>query len=489
MHPPEKLSGSLDVVRLERLDDFSARLFEASSASDLCTVLLDFLVPGCAPWASITLHEAGIKSRRGIERGPSRPIPLTVRGQTFGLLTLGRANEATAADFLLVERAAHRCALAFYNVLIYERERRVSLAFQSAAAAVALPDLGHFSLSVLYEAGRGDSLVGGDWYDAFMLLDGRIVLSIGDVTGSGLEAAVGMAMIRNTIRSVAYVHPEPTLMFAAADRAVRERYTDRFATAFVGIIDPVTSMLTYSNAGHPPPLVRSAEGKVTPLTGTGVPLGMPDFNRYVRVLHAKIEPHSALVLYTDGLTEATRDVIQGEARLIDAVGDLSFEDETDPARALYRQLLPAHGRDDVAIMTVYARTVAPMRRWRFNPDWSDVTRRVHREIREQLADAGVGGADMFAVQMILLEITANVVRHAPGTAEFLLESSGERKVLHVLDKGSGFTFAPRLPRDLFSEAGRGLFLISHLAEEFNVDKRPGGGSHARIAFKLTKGKV
>ncbi|HEY0382365.1 MAG TPA: ATP-binding protein, partial [Candidatus Elarobacter sp.] len=74
------------------------------------------------------------------------------------------------------------------------------------------------------------------------------------------------------------------------------------------------------------------------------------------------------------------------------------------------------------------------------------------------------------------------LRHTPGTVELILEAHAGRVVLHLLDKGPGFEFSPRLPSDLYSEFGRGLFLIACFATDFSVERRPGGGSHARITF-------
>jgi anti-sigma regulatory factor (Ser/Thr protein kinase) len=74
------------------------------------------------------------------------------------------------------------------------------------------------------------------------------------------------------------------------------------------------------------------------------------------------------------------------------------------------------------------------------------------------------------------------VRHAPGTAIFVLDVQAGRVVLHVLDDGPGYRFLSRLPTDTLSERGRGLFLISALAEAFHVTMRPGGGSHACVTF-------
>jgi Stage II sporulation protein E (SpoIIE)/Plasmid pRiA4b ORF-3-like protein len=97
------------------------------------------------------------------------------------------------------------------------------------------------------------------------LPDGRVVLSIGDVAGSGLEAAVTMASVRQSIRTAALINPDPVRVLDAVDRIVRAMTHDRFVTAWVAVFDPVCCELVFANAGHPPPLVRYAGGSIAEL--------------------------------------------------------------------------------------------------------------------------------------------------------------------------------------------------------------------------------
>ncbi len=103
----------------------------------------------------------------------------------------------------------------------------------------------------IYVPASDRELLGGDWYDALRLNDGRIVISVGDVAGSGLPAAVIMASMRQVIRGVAQVYADPIAMLDAADRTLKTEYPDTFVTAFVGVLDPVARTLTHASAGHP----------------------------------------------------------------------------------------------------------------------------------------------------------------------------------------------------------------------------------------------
>ncbi|MBD5632965.1 MAG: SpoIIE family protein phosphatase [Candidatus Eremiobacteraeota bacterium] len=143
---------------------------------------------------------------------------------------------------------------------LYENERRVARRFQEAAMPRALPVVPGLRFAAVYRPATREDRVGGDWYDAARLPDGRVVISIGAVCGFGLDAAVAMANVRQVVRGVAQVHPDPATMLDAADRTLHAEDKERIVTAFVGVFDPVTSSLAYASAGHPRPLLRLADG-------------------------------------------------------------------------------------------------------------------------------------------------------------------------------------------------------------------------------------
>ncbi len=111
---------------------------------------------------------------------------------------------------------------------------------------------------------------------------------------------------------------------------------------------------------------------------------------------------------------------------------------------------------------------------------ASVTRRA---IVDRLAQRGVGDADCVIAELIYSELVGNVARYAAGTVEVALDLSGEYAVLHVVDSGGGFQHNARLPADALAESGRGLYIVSSIAEEFAVTRCPGGGAHARAVLK------
>lgn len=377
-----------------------------------------------------------------------------------------------------------------------DREHQASLAFQNAALPQALPSVPGLAFSAVYEAAEAEALVGGDWYDAFRLSDGRIVISVGDVAGSGLEASVTMGAVRQAIRGAAQIYPDPASVLDAADRALRSEQPDRIVTAFVGVLDVLTSTLAYASAGHPAPLLRRDDGVIVQLDAKDLPLGMrseyfrPSGTQAVVTLPAR----SLLVLYTDGLTEATRDVLEGERTLHDALLTSAVFNADHPASAI-RDAVLTSANDDVAILAIRiegvkdqaSRGTPDMRtRWSFpSPDGS-ASKRVRAEVMEMLRHRGAVQSDVADAELVLGELLGNVVRHTGGDVDVAIDLSGEAPVLHVLDRGPGFTFHARLPRDLMSESGRGLYIAAMLTEDLSVARRADGGSHARAVLNLKK---
>jgi len=417
-------------------------------------------------------------------------MPLFIAGTLRGTLHVtmhasGRRFADGAAPFF--REIARRIAPAIANAELYERERRVAASFQRAALPYKLPEVAGLRFDAIYEAGRAEALIGGDWYDAFRLVDGRIVISIGDVAGSGLRAAVTMSSVRQAIRGVAQVHADPALMLEAADRTLRAETPDRYVTAFVGVIDSVGRSLSYASAGHPPPLLREQDGTVVEVRAHGLPLGLRE-DEHAESSTIALPNDAFLVFYTDGLVESTHDIDEGERRLRAAVADGSVIAARRPALAIHDAVLREGSRDDVAILTVAVGDPPQLRRWRFDAHDARGAHRAQREIGERLRYEGFDDGRLAVAGLVVAELIGNTVRYAPGPIEILLERDRARPVVHVLDRGPGFEFAAKLPPDVFSETGRGLFLISSFAEDVHVVKRPDGGSHARVVLR-SKGVV
>ncbi len=410
-------------------------------------------------------------------------VPLRAGGVTIGVLQLINTTPgriATDAERRVAESLAARASIALDNARLFAREQQIAAAFQSAALPVSLPSAPGLVLDAVYEPGSSESLVGGDWYDAVRLRDGRLVLSVGDVAGSGLEAAVIMSGMRQAVRTVAHVYADPVTILAAADRTLKNEHPERVVTAFVGVFDPVTRELAYALAGHPPPLLRRAGGAVEVLAAPELPLGLRGRAGAGDARTVRLGAGDLLVLYTDGVTEATRDVIEGERRLAAAVAAVEPA-AAHPARAIAARVLPERASDDVAVLTLAVSGPATAAMWHFESADGGAAQRARHEFVRLLAARGLDPAQEYAAELVFGELLGNVVRYAAGPVEVAFEDGAE-PVLHVLDRGPGFTMVPHLPTDLLAERGRGLYLVWSLTEDFNVTQRSGGGSHARAAL-------
>lgn len=232
------------------------------------------------------------------------------------------------------------------------RQKHVVQALENAHLPQTLPVVPGFRLSGMYLSPDADARVGGDWYDAFRLRDGRIGFSIGDVMGSGIETAQTMNKLRQAIQSVAFVRAEPSLMLDAANATLAGHDTERIATALAGVLDPADATITFATAGHPLPMLRRNDGMVVAFEGTAPPLGVYEEgdaqNHFAHLDHGDLA-----VFYTDGLIETTRDADIGERSLRRALLGPGGFDSHNCATALHRRMLgSAICLDDIAILTV-----------------------------------------------------------------------------------------------------------------------------------------
>jgi len=154
---------------------------------------------------------------------------------------------------------------------------------------------------------RPANTVGGDFFDVIPLADGRIVIALGDVAGKGSPAALLMALLLAMMRTLVDegLHAA-RLIHRLNVQVAKHSPASRFITLFYGLYDPATGGLEYVNAGHLPPVIRRADGRlerITGATGSGLALGMFDQATY-DTNRVTIDPGDLLVLYTDGITEA-----------------------------------------------------------------------------------------------------------------------------------------------------------------------------------------
>jgi sigma-B regulation protein RsbU (phosphoserine phosphatase) len=225
-----------------------------------------------------------------------------------------------------------------------------------------LPAIPGVELAARYRAGAKGVFVGGDTYDVMPLPDGRWMVLIADVCGDGVEAAAMTALTRHTARAASASGNPADVLSAVNAALIHEQGSGplRFVTAGCLVLEhgPAGITAQVALAGHPSPLCRGSDGKVTAVGVAGLPLGVSADVTYA-VAHVELPRGTTLVLYTDGVTEARDDagVQFGEAGLVDVLeetADLSAEATVEAVASAVEARLRGsrYGVDDRAVLAI-----------------------------------------------------------------------------------------------------------------------------------------
>ncbi|MEY9490096.1 serine phosphatase RsbU (regulator of sigma subunit) [Streptomyces calvus] len=237
----------------------------------------------------------------------------------------------------------------------HAREREVALALQEAMLPARRPTL-HERVAVRYRPAMGALTVCGDWYDLVDLVGGhRLGVSVGDVVGHGLAAACVMGQLRSALSAASRVADGPAQALNVVGRYAHVVDGAESATAVTTFVDFDRNTVTYSSAGHPPPVLVHHDGRVEFLDrATDPPLdARPDPVPRPEAVTA-FEPGATLVLYTDGLVERRReDIDTGLTRLAESLRRHRTRDPEALADIVLLELLPPGGAtDDTALVVV-----------------------------------------------------------------------------------------------------------------------------------------
>ncbi|MFF3896173.1 SpoIIE family protein phosphatase [Streptomyces sp. NPDC001812] len=284
-------------------------------------------------------------------------VPLIARGEVLGALDLKRTGNPRPFDeddLLLARELAARAAVQIDNARWYQSARDAALTLQRSLLPSHPPVTGGLEVASRYQPAGSTSEVGGDWFDVIPLGGGRTALVVGDVMGSGIQAAATMGRLRTATDTLASLGLDPAVLLEHLDRIVGG-LEDAIATCVYAVHDPRERQCLIANAGHLPP-VRVRAGGTPELLDlpTGVPLGVGGVTFSTTVVG--IEPGDRLVLYTDGLVETRRDPLdQRLDRLLTLLEgpDRPLEDMCD---LLLRTLHEPDNFDDVALLIARATT-------------------------------------------------------------------------------------------------------------------------------------
>ncbi|QFY13378.1 SpoIIE family protein phosphatase [Nonomuraea phyllanthi] len=285
-------------------------------------------------------------------------VPVIVDGSVAAVLdavVCGDREPIGETDVELLNRLVDHAHAHLSNAMRFQRTQRVALAFQQYLLSDP-PEIPGLEITARYRPSATVAEIGGDWYDCFRLPDGSAVLTIGDVAGHDLTAATTMSQLRNMLRGLAMDRDEPPGdILRRLDVATESLYDGVTATCVLARLERCRGVgwrLTYSVAGHPPPLLVTREGEARYLDSLGDPLlGVAgDQPRTTAVAH--LPPESTLLLYTDGLVENPGEHLdEGLERLIRNASSLARE----PLDVLCDQLLARlsmAAKDDIAMIAL-----------------------------------------------------------------------------------------------------------------------------------------
>lgn len=486
---------------------------------------------------------ASLASDRGVaaEIGPllaMEPyvlLPLRHGGAFLGLIALGRKiteTRYTAVELDLLQTLANQTSVAVTNALLYrdslektilEEELSVARRIQQQSLPTKLPQTSGFGLAALNAPSK---FVGGDYYDTVELDRGHYLVAIADVAGKGVPAALLASMVQASIRTQALDRQPVGVIMERLNRLVHDATPeDRFATCFLAHVSEDGLRLSFSNAGHNYPILRSARGACRFLDQGGIPLGIEPAHAYASS-ETTLQPGDALLMYTDGITDARNRLGEdfGEERLLELVQRLPdrltadeiiqvvadevsrFTDgaeQIDDITLLALKAYGANGAPSSPASAAYGSGTVPAMGGAPQipgPNSHDVVHlsipsrleelaQVHAAIEDLGRRHGLDEDLVQALQIAVIEAGTNAVQHGnvfsdAKSVRFEFSVTPGEVAIQVDDYGEGFDPSrvadPTDAAHLLDEHGRGLFLMRSLMDEVAFETRPDRGTRVRL---------
>ncbi|MFG2364544.1 SpoIIE family protein phosphatase [Streptomyces mirabilis] len=408
--------------------------------------------------------------------------PIQAGGVVLGVANFWRAKQHEPFDeeeLSLAEELVARAAVSIDNARRYTREHALAVTLQRSLLPRALPE--QSALDVGYRYLPAQSGVSGDWFDVIPLPGSRVALAVGDVVGHGLHAAATMGRLRTAVHNFSTLDLPPDELLSHLDDLVGridqdERDTDAAAgvvgaTCLYAIYDPVTRRCVMARAGHLAPALVHPDGTVTFVdVPTGPPLGLGGLP--FQTAELDIPEGAQLVLYTDGLIEdRRRDLDVGMELLRDALAGHPDRSPEESCQAVLDELLPGRPKDDVALLIARTQGLPPDRiaDWDVPLDPAAVAG-MRETVSQKLDEWGLSELG-FSMELILSELITNAIRY--GSEPIHVRLIHDRTLIcEVADSSST---SPHLRyAATMDEGGRGLFLVSQMAERWGTRYTPQG---------------
>ncbi len=416
------------------------------------------------------------------------PIP-GADARMYGVLLLGdlRPDAFTEEDRSEVQNIGEQIGVLIDNWTMHSRlseletlQRTVVHELQESLRP-PMPLVPHTELGVWYVAAQPGP-TGGDLYDWMVLPDGDLHLAVVDVVGKGVSASKNALAITHALRLLALDGCPLGELIERADRLATAQDPELAATAIVARYRPSTGEVRIVGAGHPPPIIVS-NGAVREIDAGGIPIGWPGASSGGE-LRETLGRSDVLMLYTDGLVESTKDILQG----LDSLRRAAIKTAPYPAPYLARALvetalMDAQWQDDTLALVLRRRTPpAPSPRpllgpfeYRFSPFEANVTLARHM-FADWLNRVPIAGEEAEDLLIMASELCTNAVSHGSKSVSLRAWAEEHDLLLEVEDDGGSLEWPERrygeLP-DETADRGRGLFLVEALADEVHNDVEPG----------------
>ncbi|HVF06825.1 MAG TPA: SpoIIE family protein phosphatase [Frankiaceae bacterium] len=366
----------------------------------------------------------------------------------------------------------------FNRLVEAEAAQRLVVEQLQATVMPPEPEVAGAELGLSYLASEETAPTGGDLYDWQVLPDGDVHIAVVDVLGHGIAATKDALAVVHTLRTIAFEGTPLEDIIGRADGLLGAQHPDLVATVVVARYSPSTGRLRVASGGHPPAMVVSARGEVTQLAAHGGAIGWPGAGSDL-VAEAYLDVRDALVLYTDGLVEAGKDILAGMDALVRHARDVAHLPAPELAGELVRRALEGAARRDDTLALVVRRLPVPVtertRTWRLAPDSAAVPA-TRRALGRWLVDLDAPSDD---VLLAVSELLANAVRFARAEVTLTATVTDDSVVVEVSDDGPGVADLGDRGRDMPSadfDSGRGLFLVRAVASDVTALSTPEGSS-------------
>ncbi len=460
-------------------------------------------------------------------------VPLRVEGKVIGVLNISNATRKRRfgrQDLMNLSAFADMAAVAIENARLYEalrkdqdkmnKELRMASRVQRSIISTHVPCASVRMVSRLMPA----SAVGGDFFSIIPLdrdsqfcfycspevqdrcqklrtqfCPDKFGLMIGDVANKGMPAALIMSVLTTILYEVGRHQISPRTILNEANSAFRRFFNESqygFATLFYAFYDNNDNTLTYTKAGHEPPLLlRGRKGEFEYLEGEGFPVGLMEDGAYQEKT-IRLQREDRILLYTDGLTGAlnAKGEILGRKRLVELVKSLAAEDIEAFLDALADEIMLFSGDapqpDDIAVMVMELE------------DLYDLTMTVGTDVRQiryvinsvlETLHGFEGLKDPITLRLCLEELLHNAMEHGnrcdvSKKVYITVKAEPMRATIRVRDEGEGFDLSDREgyggeDSEVLSERGRGLLIVRHYADELCFNRE---GNEATLVFTADK---